>query len=123
MKIFCSPVSQSNGKTFRCQLQGHFVRSRSISSMITGDPGDEVDESSTNAFNYLDDFALLSEKPCLYFLACIISLNEIIRGINCLLIMKQEQQRSKATITRCDLSSRFFCIDATLLCEFESDKI
>ena len=30
---------------------------------------------------------------------------------------------SKATITRCDLSSRFFCIDATLLCEFESDKI
>ena len=29
----------------------------------------------------------------------------------------------KATITRCDLSSRFFCIDATLLCEFESDKI
>ena len=29
----------------------------------------------------------------------------------------------KATITRCDLSLRFFCIDATLLCEFESDKI
>ena len=28
---------------------------------------------------------------------------------------------SKATITRCDLSSRFFCIDATLLCQFESD--
>ena len=30
---------------------------------------------------------------------------------------------SKATITRCDLSPRFFCTDATLLCEFESDKI
>ena len=29
----------------------------------------------------------------------------------------------KATITRCDLSPRFFCIDARLLCEFESDKI
>ena len=29
----------------------------------------------------------------------------------------------KATITRSDLSPRFFCIDATLLCEFESDKI
>ena len=29
----------------------------------------------------------------------------------------------KATITRCDLPPRFFCIDATLLCEFESDKI
>ena len=29
----------------------------------------------------------------------------------------------KATITQCDLSPRFFCIDATLLCEFESDKI
>ena len=28
----------------------------------------------------------------------------------------------KATITRCDLSPRFFCIDATLLCVFESDK-
>ena len=27
------------------------------------------------------------------------------------------------TITLCDLSSRFFCIDATLLCEFESNKI
>ena len=26
---------------------------------------------------------------------------------------------SKATITRCDLSPRFFCIDATLLCEFD----
>ena len=29
----------------------------------------------------------------------------------------------KATVTRCDLSPLFFCIDATLLCEFESDKI
>ena len=29
----------------------------------------------------------------------------------------------KATITLCDLLSRLFCIDATLLCEFESDKI
>ena len=29
----------------------------------------------------------------------------------------------KATVTRCDLSPRFFCIDATLLCEFESDEI
>ena len=29
----------------------------------------------------------------------------------------------KATITQCDLSPRFFCIDATSLCEFESDKI
>ena len=29
----------------------------------------------------------------------------------------------KATITRCDLSPRFFCIDATSLCEFESDKM
>ena len=28
-----------------------------------------------------------------------------------------------ATITRCDLSPRFFCIDATLLCKFESGKI
>ena len=30
---------------------------------------------------------------------------------------------TKATITRCDLSARFFCNDTTLLCEFESDKI
>ena len=30
---------------------------------------------------------------------------------------------SLATITRCDLSPRFFCIDATLLCEFESDIV
>ena len=30
---------------------------------------------------------------------------------------------SMATITRCDLSARFFCIDSTLLCEFESDKL
>ena len=28
-----------------------------------------------------------------------------------------------ATITRYDLLPRFFCIDTTLLCEFESDKI
>ena len=34
-------------------------------------------------------------------------------------------KQSKATITRCDISfiARFFCIDATLLCKFESDKI
>ena len=30
---------------------------------------------------------------------------------------------AKATITLYDLSPRLFCIDATLLCEFESDKI
>ena len=29
----------------------------------------------------------------------------------------------KATITRRDLSARFFCIDATLLCKFVSDKM
>ena len=29
----------------------------------------------------------------------------------------------KATVIRCDLSPRFFCVDATLLCQFESDKI
>ena len=29
----------------------------------------------------------------------------------------------KATMTQCDLSRRFVCNDATLLCEFESDKI
>ena len=31
--------------------------------------------------------------------------------------------KRQATITRFDLSSQFFCNDATLLCEFESDKI
>ena len=30
--------------------------------------------------------------------------------------------RPKATITWCDLSPRFFCIDAILFCKFESDK-
>ena len=30
---------------------------------------------------------------------------------------------AKDTITLCDLSVRFFCIDATLLCEFESDNM
>ena len=29
----------------------------------------------------------------------------------------------KATITRCHFSPDFICIDVTLLCEFESDKI
>ena len=29
----------------------------------------------------------------------------------------------EATITRCNLSPQFFCTDATLLCEFEIDKI
>ena len=32
-------------------------------------------------------------------------------------------KRTMAAIIRCDLSPRFFCIDATLLCKFESDKI
>ena len=30
---------------------------------------------------------------------------------------------NKATITQCDLWPRFFCVDDTLLCECESDKI
>ena len=33
------------------------------------------------------------------------------------------ETETKATVTRCDLSPRFFCTDAKLLCEFESDKI
>ena len=37
--------------------------------------------------------------------------------------MNDQTDYLKATITRCDLSPRFFCIDATLLCEFESNKI
>ena len=38
-------------------------------------------------------------------------------------IMNNIARLSKATITWCDLSPRFLCTDATLLCEFESDKI
>ena len=38
-----------------------------------------------------------------------------------------ETRSVKATITQCDLSFPFFCIDATLFCidvtEFESNKI
>ena len=37
--------------------------------------------------------------------------------------LREFGELSKATITRCDLSPRFFCIDAMLLCEFEIDKI
>ena len=36
---------------------------------------------------------------------------------------KTRTKLTKATITRCDLSPRFFCIDATLLSKFENDKI
>ena len=39
------------------------------------------------------------------------------------IVLDTSRPMTKATITRCDLSARFFCIDATLLCEFESDKI
>ena len=42
---------------------------------------------------------------------------------NSVSLAKKNCKTNKATITRCDLSPRFFCIDATLLCEFESDKI
>ena len=35
----------------------------------------------------------------------------------------EESDQSNATITQYDLSPRFFCIDATLLCQFESNKI
>ena len=38
-------------------------------------------------------------------------------------IQYRSQSLLKATITRCDLSPRFFCIDVMSLCEFESDKI
>ena len=42
---------------------------------------------------------------------------------DCLKLDDSENCIIKATITRCDLSARFFCTDAKLLCEFESDKI
>ena len=35
----------------------------------------------------------------------------------------KKRELTKAPITRCDLSPRFFCNDATSLCELESDKI
>ena len=35
----------------------------------------------------------------------------------------KKKKQMKATITWWDLSPGFFCIDATLLCEFESNKI
>ena len=38
-------------------------------------------------------------------------------------VITQKEHLPKATITQCDLSSRFFCADATSLCEFERDKI
>ena len=37
--------------------------------------------------------------------------------------LNQRQNKPWATITQCDLSPRFFCNDATLLCKIESDKI
>ena len=37
--------------------------------------------------------------------------------------MERQIDQHKAMATQCDLSSEFFCIDAKLLCEFESDKI
>ena len=43
--------------------------------------------------------------------------------LNSLILKLSLWFQHKATITRCDLSPRFFCVDATLLCEFESDKI
>ena len=39
------------------------------------------------------------------------------------MLAKSRHTNTKATITRCDLSPRFFFIDAALLIEFESDKI
>ena len=42
---------------------------------------------------------------------------------SCDVITGGKCQFGKATIRRYDLSPRLFCIDATLLCEFESDKI
>ena len=35
-------------------------------------------------------------------------------------LLKDNDVSIKATITRCDLSPRFFCIDATLLCELKA---
>ena len=41
---------------------------------------------------------------------------------NRILRKKIAKLNPKAVIARCDLSPRFFCIHATLLCEFESDR-
>ena len=42
---------------------------------------------------------------------------------NSILLKGPKTPTTKATITRYDLSPRFFCNDATLLYEFESDEI
>ena len=49
--------------------------------------------------------------------------SELQAKIDCILKEFYEERECKATITWCDLSSRFYCIDAMLLCKFESNKI
>ena len=41
---------------------------------------------------------------------------------NVVFFLKYLTSERSYTITWYDLSARFFCIDATLLCKFESDK-
>ena len=48
---------------------------------------------------------------------------ELMINLELYVSLKTEIRIRKATITRCDLTPRFFCIDDTLLREFESDKI
>ena len=57
--------------------------------------------------------------------------NHFLRTGNCLpqkhgganYVVVSDWIQALATITLCDLLPRFFCIDSTLLCEFESSKI
>ena len=77
--------------------------------------------SRNNCARYILDISKLAGPKLTRFRVCLSSLQyspltEKLKGL--------AVEMYKATITLCDLSRRFFCIiDATLLCEFESDKI
>ena len=102
---------------------------------LVGPLGGKFDFFSPLGFGIQSDFDYRTSKIKFYSvraLKCYLSEKNLIHGRVTAMISKFSPQifetyfskkKPEATITRCDLSPQFFCIDATLLCEFESDKI
>ena len=65
----------------------------------------------------LTDSFVLTLSQCVNFKAIRYESTSINR------IVADKFASNKAGVTRCDLSDRFFCINAKSMCEFQSDKI
>ena len=100
-----------------CEYELHSLPNRKVSG--AKDHGKNYIKVRLSLVRHLLRKRLLASKNLT--VCCDVGLLTMELGLS--LLHQEIGSLSKVKITRCDLSPRFFCIDATLLCEFESDKL